>query len=72
MSCRYLWKYKGVYSPRCGCYPCWEKYFTANVGKTAAWIAVLEVHGFKYLEGAKGTTFAKMLKVYNEAIQKRA
>jgi hypothetical protein len=39
------------------------------VGKTAAWIAILELHGFTYLEGAKGTLFTKMLQKYNEELK---
>ncbi len=69
MTCRYFAKYKAIYEPRCGCYACWSKYFETNVGKTAAWIAIMDLHGFAYLEGAKGTQFAKMLQRYTKELK---
>lgn len=69
MSCNHKDKYHGERPPKRRCYGCWAPFFTANIGKTAAWIAILDMHGFEYLEGAKGTRFAKMLRRYSEELK---
>lgn len=67
--CKYSYKPDKI--PKTRCWLCWESFFNDNVGKTAAWIAMLELHGFKFLEGAKGTRFTKALSAFNEELKKK-
>lgn len=60
--CKNYSRYKGVYVPRCGCEPCWDKYFFNNVGEVAAAEFGLRKFGNRGVDSVRGEKYRKQLK----------
>lgn len=56
--------YKGVFSPKCGCYPCWETYFKANATKTFTAALAMDKYGAQTVTRVQGNKYVKALKLF--------
>lgn len=62
--CHSFSRYKGVFAPKCNCYPCWEVYFKANANKMYTAALAMQKYGADTISKVQGNKYVKALKKF--------
>ena len=69
--CKNSYGYRGLFAPRCNCYPCWETFFRANPNKLYSAVLAAKNFGMKTVAKVQGDKYIKALKRFIKAEEEK-